>query len=83
MSLPRHFTTSSGRPCSGTAGRVAICYTAGLAASWTGLPEALRHGVLRLAASQYRVRDNDGLAGTVPPAAVAALWRPWRQIRFG
>ncbi len=67
----------------GAAGRLAIRYTAGLATSWTSLPEALRHGVLRLAASQYRARDTDGLAAALPPAAVAALWRPWRQIRFG
>lgn len=66
----------------GAAGRVAIRYTAGLAADWMALPDALRHGVLRLAASQYRARENDGSPPAMPPAAVAALWRPWRQIRF-
>ncbi|MEY4472302.1 MAG: hypothetical protein RL671_606 [Pseudomonadota bacterium] len=62
----------------GAAGRVAVRYTAGLAANWPALPDALRQGILRLAASQYRSRESDGLATAMPPAAVAALWRPWR-----
>jgi uncharacterized phiE125 gp8 family phage protein len=66
----------------GAAGRVAVRYTAGLAATWAGLPEALRHGALRLAASQYRARESDGLATATPPAAVAALWRPWRRMKL-
>ncbi len=65
----------------GAAGRVAVRFTAGLAADWTSLPEALRHGVLRLAAFQYRSREDDG-AASMPPAAVAALWRPWRRLRL-
>lgn len=66
----------------GAAGRVAVRSIAGLAASWTALPEALRHGILRLAASQYRARESDGLVTAVPPAAVAALWRPWRRLKL-
>lgn len=66
----------------GIAGRVAVRYTAGLAAGWTALPESLRHGILRLAASQYRARESDGLAAATPPAAVAALWRPWRRLKL-
>jgi uncharacterized phiE125 gp8 family phage protein len=66
----------------GGAGRVAVRYTAGLATSWSALPEALRHGILRLAASQYRARESDGLATAAPPAAVAALWRPWRRMKL-
>lgn len=66
----------------GAAGRVAVRYTAGLATNWTTLPEALRHGILRLAASQYRTRESDGLATATPPAAVAALWRPWRRMKL-
>ncbi len=66
----------------GAAGRVAVRYTAGLAASWTALPDALRHGILRLAASQYRARESDGLAAALPPAAVAALWRSWRRMKL-
>lgn len=46
---------------------------------WSALPEALRHGVIRLAAHLYR--DGDG-AAAAPPAAVAALWRPWRRMRL-
>lgn len=67
----------------GAAGRIAVRYTAGLAAGWTALPEALRHGVLRLAASQYRARESDGQSTALPPAAVAALWRPWRRLKLG
>lgn len=65
----------------GTAARIAVRFTAGLAPSWDALPEALRHGILRLAAHQHRAREGDG-AAPVPPAAVAALWRPWRRMRL-
>ncbi|MEO7248109.1 MAG: hypothetical protein ABIW31_06605, partial [Novosphingobium sp.] len=61
--------------------RVAVRFSAGLAASWTALPDGLRHGVIRLAAHQFRQRENTG-AEPLPPAAVAALWRPWRQLRL-
>ena len=63
----------------GAAGRIAVRFTAGLAASWSALPEALRHGAVRLAAHQYRQREGEG-DSAVPPAAVAALWRPWRRL---
>lgn len=66
----------------GSAGRVAVAFLAGLAPDWAGLPEALRHGALRLAAHQYRAREGDGAAAVMPPAAVAALWRPWRAVRL-
>jgi hypothetical protein len=45
------------------------------------LPEGIRQGALRLAAHQYRERDVDA-PQPVPPAAVAALWRPWRRMRL-
>ena len=64
----------------GAAGRVAVRFTAGMAADWSGLPDAIRHGVLRLAAHHYRQRDLDA-AHPAPPTAVAALWRPWRRMR--
>ena len=64
----------------GEADRVAVRFTAGLAAGWADLPESLRHGVLRLAAHHYRQRESDS-PQAMPPAAVAALWRPWRRIR--
>ena len=66
----------------GAAGRIAVRFTAGLAPTWASLPEALRHGVLRLAAHQYRQREDAASAQASPPAAVAALWRPWRRMRL-
>jgi uncharacterized phiE125 gp8 family phage protein len=65
----------------GAAGRVAVRCIAGLAADWASLPDGLRHGILRLAAHQYRHREGEG-SGPLPPAAVAALWRPWRRLRL-
>ena len=65
----------------GAAGRIAVRFVAGLAAGWENLPDSLRHGVLRLAAFQFRQREEPGSA-VMPPAAVAALWRPWRQLRL-
>lgn len=64
----------------GAAGRIAVRFSAGLAADWSGLPDGLRHGILRLAAFYYRQRESEG-SGAMPPAAVAALWRPWRRMR--
>ena len=66
----------------GSAGRIVVRFNAGLAASWTALPDGLRHGVLRLAAFQYRSREDSAPPGPLPPAAVAALWRPWRRLRL-
>lgn len=65
----------------GSATRMAVRFTAGLADSWADLPDGLRHGILRLAAHQHRERDTAG-AGASPPASVAALWRPWRRLRL-
>jgi uncharacterized phiE125 gp8 family phage protein len=64
--------------------RVRVSYEAGLAADWDSLPAALRHGVIRLAAHLYSVRTADGADGRRldPPAAVAALWRPYRRLRL-
>ncbi len=64
----------------GSAGRIEIAYTAGRAADWSGLPEAIRLAVLRLAAHLYTHRDDAEDRG--PPAAVAALLRPWRRLRM-
>jgi uncharacterized phiE125 gp8 family phage protein len=66
----------------GAAGRIAVRCTAGLAADWPNLPDGLRHGVLRMAASQYRAREDESALAIMPPAAVAALWRPWRRMRL-
>jgi uncharacterized phiE125 gp8 family phage protein len=62
-------------------GRMMVRFTAGLAPSWGELPEALRHGVIRLAAHQHREREGSG-AAPIPPASVVALWRPWRRVRL-
>ena len=65
----------------GSTSRIAVQFNAGMAASWTDLPEALRHGLIRLAAHQHRERENSGTQAA-PPASVAALWRPWRRLRL-
>ena len=66
-------------PCDGAPQRLAVRFSAGLAPDWAALPPGLRHGVIRLAAELYRDRTETGTART-PPAAVAALWRPWRGL---
>lgn len=63
----------------GAAGRIAVGCTVGMAADWQGLPPAIRQGAVRLAAFMFGQRDGDGGA---PPAAVSALWRPWRRMRL-
>lgn len=63
----------------GAAGRVRVTYRAGIAAAPDGVPEAIRHGIIRLAGELYARRD--GLEPR-PPAAVVALWRPWRRMRL-
>ncbi|PWG01839.1 head-tail connector protein [Sphingosinicella humi] len=65
----------------GDAVRIKVAYQAGLAADWASLPEALRQGMVRLTAHLFTHRDGPGDAG--PPAAVTALWRPWRRMRIG
>jgi uncharacterized phiE125 gp8 family phage protein len=62
----------------GAAGRIRVTYQAGLAGAWTDLPEALRHGVTRLAAHFYAFRN--GAPSDSPPASVTALWRPYRRL---
>ena len=63
----------------GAVGRVRVSGTAGMAVQEHDVPEPIRHGVLRLVAHLYATRD--GVAGE-PPAAVTALWRPYRQVRL-
>lgn len=62
--------------------RIRVGYRAGVASAWADLPAALRHGVLRLAAHFYTSRAGEGPRPNEPPAAVAALWRPFRRIRL-
>lgn len=61
------------------AARVRVAYRAGIAVDGAGVPEAIRHGIICLAA-EYHAR-RDGLE-VKPPAAVSALWRPWRRMRL-
>ena len=60
--------------------RVRVRFEAGLAMGWAELPEPLPQGAVWLAAHLYTHRDDAGGAG--PPAAVRALWRPYRKLRI-
>ena len=53
---------------------------AGLPLPWAEAPPALNEGILRFAAHLYRQRDQS--VDSAPPAAVAALWRPWRELQL-
>jgi uncharacterized phiE125 gp8 family phage protein len=66
------------RPAGGQ-GLLTVRYEAGLAAAAEGLPEPIRQGIVRLAAEQFGVREGEV---ATPPAAVGALWRPWRRMRL-
>lgn len=59
--------------------RVQVNGVAGMAASGNDVPEPIRQGVIRLAAHMFSARDG---AGGEPPAAVTALWRPYRRMRL-
>jgi uncharacterized phiE125 gp8 family phage protein len=60
--------------------RVRIAYRAGMAADANDIPEAIRQGIIRMIQHLYDARDG-GVAA--PPAAVAALWQPWRRLTLG
>jgi uncharacterized phiE125 gp8 family phage protein len=60
-------------------GRIRVSGTAGLASEPNGVPEPLRQGILRLIAHLFATRDG---SGGEPPAAVTALWRPYRRMRL-
>lgn len=68
------------RLTSGDAVRLRVTGRAGMAESENGIPEPIRQGVLRLIAHLFTARD--GTAGGEPPAAVTALWRPYRRMRL-
>jgi uncharacterized phiE125 gp8 family phage protein len=57
-----------------------VRFRAGIAVDWNDIPEPLRQGLIRLVAHLFTHRDAAD-AGA-PPAAVAALWRPWRLLRL-
>jgi uncharacterized phiE125 gp8 family phage protein len=60
-------------------GRARVRGRAGLASEPNGVPEPLRQGIVRLTAHLFANRD--GTSGE-PPAAVTALWRPYRRMRL-
>lgn len=64
----------------GNASRIEVTVDAGLAVNWDDVPEPLRLAILRLAGYLYNYRDAAQDPG--PPAAVAALLRPWRRMRL-
>ncbi|KGB55630.1 hypothetical protein FG91_01235 [Sphingopyxis sp. LC81] len=62
------------------AARVRIAYRAGIAEGANGIPEAIRQGIVRMTQHLHEARDG---AGAAPPAAIAALWQPWRRLTLG
>ena len=63
----------------GAATRVAVAYRAGLAETWDMLPAPIAQGTVALIAHLF----DDRAGATLPPAAVVALWRPYRRMRIG
>jgi uncharacterized phiE125 gp8 family phage protein len=64
-----------------TGSALTVRYRAGLATDWNDVPEPLRAGIVRLVSHLFSHRDAAD-AGP-PPAAVAALWWPWRRMNLG
>lgn len=64
----------------GAAERLRIVYRAGIAEGANGVPEAIRQGIVRMTQHLHDARDG---SGAVPPAAIAALWQPWRRLTLG
>lgn len=58
--------------------RLRVTCRAGLAEDAGGVPAPLAQGVVLLAAHLFDRREVPG----APPAAIAALWRPWRRMRL-
>ncbi len=58
--------------------RVRVDYRAGVAAGWGDLPPPIATGVVLLIAHLFDHREKD----LAPPAAVSALWRPYRRMRL-
>lgn len=59
--------------------KLRVTGTAGMAADSNEVPEPIRQGVVRLTAHLFNARDG---GGGDPPAAVTALWRPFRRMRL-
>jgi uncharacterized phiE125 gp8 family phage protein len=60
--------------------RLSVAYRVGMAEGQNGVPEMIRHGIIRLAAHYYLRREEK--ADGELPSAVTALWRPWRRLRL-
>jgi uncharacterized phiE125 gp8 family phage protein len=58
--------------------RLRVTCRAGLAEAAADIPAPLAQGVVLLAAHLFDRRETLG----APPAAIAALWRPWRRMRL-
>lgn len=59
--------------------RVRVRYLAGIAATPSDVPEALRQGILRLVQHWH----FSGEADAAMPTIVMALWTPWRRVSLG
>ncbi len=55
-----------------------VGFVAGMAAGWDEVPPPVAQGVVVLIAHLFDARTADA----APPAAVGALWRPWRRMRL-
>ncbi|RYD44885.1 MAG: hypothetical protein EOP63_03750 [Sphingomonadales bacterium] len=64
----------------GSATRACVAYRAGIASDANGIPEAIRQGILRMTQLLYDAPDG---VDASPPAAIAALWQPWRRLTLG
>jgi uncharacterized phiE125 gp8 family phage protein len=67
------------RANNGGAHKIRVRGQAGMSIDQNGVPEPLRQGILRLIAHLFATRDG---TGGEPPAAVTALWRPYRRMRL-
>ena len=59
--------------------KLRVSGTAGMASESHEIPEPLRQGIVRLTAHLFNARDG---GGGDPPAAVTAMWRPFRRMRI-
>lgn len=79
-SIDRDGTARIGVDDPGGATRVRTAYRAGIAEGANGIPEAIRQGIVRMTQHLHDARDG---AAATPPAAIAALWQPWRRLTLG
>ncbi|VXC57680.1 head-tail connector protein [Sphingomonas sp. AX6] len=61
----------------GIAGRIRVTVSAGDCADWEAVPGPVAQGIVLLAAHMIEGRSEGA-----PPAAVSALWRPYRRMRI-